>query len=258
MKLSTLFTAGALAVAMASPAIAAATDTMSDAQKKAIENVVHDYLVKNPEVLVEVSQVLQQKQQKNAQDQAKSAVFDNADALFNGTVTVVGNPTGKVTLVEFFDYQCIHCVKMAPALANLVKKNPDLRVIYKEFPIFGDSSVTASKAALAAGMQGKYVQMHDALLKAGKRLDDKTVMAKAKSVGLDMNKLKKDMDSKEVAAMLDANRELADKMHLQGTPAFVIASTPAGKFNTKSEPTFIPGGSSEDVLQGMIKKASMN
>ncbi len=258
MKLGTLFTAGALAVAMTSPAAVAATDTMSDAQKKAIENVVHDYLVKNPEVLVEVSQVLQQKQQKNAQDQAKSAVLDNANALFNGTVTVVGNPTGKVTLVEFFDYQCIHCVKMAPALANLVKKNPDLRVIYKEFPIFGDSSVTASKAALAAGMQGKYVQMHDALLKAGKRLDDKTVMAKAKSVGLDMGKLKKDMDSKEVAAMLDANRELADKMHLQGTPAFVIASTPAGKFNAKSEPTFIPGGSSEDVLQGMIKKASMN
>ena len=257
MKLGTLLTAGALAVAMVSPSAIAATDTMSDAQKKAIENVVHDYLVKNPEVLVEVSQVLQQKQQKNAQDQAKSAVLDNADALFNGTVTVVGNPTGKVTLVEFFDYQCIHCVKMAPALANLVKKNPDLRVIYKEFPIFGDSSITASKAALAAGMQGKYLQMHDALLKAGKRLNDKIVMAKAKSVGLNMDKLKKDMDSKEVAAMLDANRALADKMHLQGTPAFVIASTPAGKFNPKSEPTFIPGGSSEDVLQGMIKKATL-
>ena len=258
MKFGTLLTAGALVVAMASPTAMAATSTMTDAQKKDIEKVVHDYLVANPEVLVEVSQVLQQKQQKNAQEQAKSAVFDNADALFNGTVTVVGNPKGKVTLVEFFDYQCIHCVKMAPTLVELVKKNPDLRVIYKEFPIFGESSITASKAALAAGMQGKYLQMHDALLKIGKHMDDKTVMAKAASVGLNMEQLKKDMASKEVAAMLDANRELADKMHLQGTPAFVIASTPDGKFNPKSEPSFIPGGSSEDVLQGLIKKASMD
>ncbi len=255
MKLTHLLTAGALAFAMVSPA-AMAADTMSAEQQKDIEKVVHDYLVKNPEVLVEVSQALQQKQQQNVQQQAKSAIAANADELFNGKIAVVGNPKGNVTLVEFFDYQCIHCIKMAPTIANLIKKDSNLRVIYKEFPIFGKSSEVASKAALAAGLQGKYIQMHDALLKVGKRLDDKIVLATAKSIGLDMTKLKQDMESKEVTEQLEANRQLAEKMHLMGTPAFIVASTPEGQFNAKSEPTFVPGASTEEALQDLIKKAT--
>lgn len=255
MKITGLLTAGALAVAMASPAVMAA-DTMSPEQKKEVEKIVHDYLVSNPEVLVEASQALQAKQQQNVQQQAKSAIFENVDQLFGGDIAVAGNPKGSVTMVEFFDYQCIHCKKMGPTIASLIKKDSNLRVIYKEFPIFGKSSELASQAALAAGMQGKYMQMHDALLNVDKRLDDKLVMATAKSIGLDMAKLQKDMTSKKVTDLLDANRQLAEKMHLMGTPAFIIASTPAGKFNPKSDPTFIPGGASEDVLQDLIKKAS--
>ena len=260
MKLTSLLTAGALAVAMSSPVVMAAdkmtSDKMSPEQQKDIERVVHDYLVKNPEVLVEVSQALQQKQQQNVQQQAKTAIFENADQLFGGKLTVLGNPKGDVTMVEFFDYQCIHCVKMAPAIASLIKKDSNLRVIYKEFPIFGKSSEIASKAALAAAMQGKYIEMHDALLKAGKRLDDKLVMSTAKSIGLNMVQLKKDMESKAVTDLLDENRQLAEKMHLMGTPAFIVASTPEGHFNAKSDPTFIPGASTEEVLQDLIKKAS--
>ena len=255
MKIARLLTAGALAVAMASPVVMAA-DTMSPEQKKDIEKIVHDYLVSNPEVLVEASQALQAKQQQNVQQQAKAAIFENVDQLFGGNLAVVGNPKGSVTLVEFFDYQCIHCKKMAPTIAALIKKDSNLRVIYKEFPIFGKSSELASQAALAAGMQGKYVQMHDALLNVDKHLDDKMVMDAAKSIGLDMTKLKKDMDSKAVAELLDANRQLAEKMHLMGTPAFIVAATPAGKFNPKSDPTFIPGAASEEALQDLIKKAS--
>ena len=105
-------------------------------------------------------------------------------------------------------------------------------------------------------MQGKYQQMHDALLNIDKRLDNKLVMDTAKSIGLNMPKLQKDMDSKTVTEMLDANRQLAEKMHLMGTPAFVVAATPAGKFNPKSDPAFIPGAASEDVLQDLIKKAT--
>lgn len=253
MKMTNLLTAGALAFAMASPVIA---NTMNAEQQKDMEKVVHDYLVKNPEVLVEVSQALQQKQQQNAQQQAKSAIYANADELFNGKIAVVGNPKGNVTLVEFFDYQCIHCIKMAPTIANLIKKDSNLRVIYKEFPIFGKSSEVASRAALAAGLQGKYIQMHDALLKVGKRLDDKIVLATAKSIGLDVPKLQKDMESKEITDQLDANRQLAEKMHLMGTPAFIVASTPEGQFNAKSDPAFIPGASTEEALQDLIKKAT--
>lgn len=262
MKFTNIVTVGALAASLISPAIMAAdantSAPMSDAQKKEIEKVVHDYLVANPEVLLEASQALQQKQQQNMQQQAQSAIKDNAAQLFQGNTTTIGNPKGAVTLVEFFDYQCIHCKKMSSKIENLVKKDSDLKVIYKEFPIFGKSSEMASRAALAAGMQGKYEAMHDALIKIEKRLDDQIVMNTAKSLGLDLKKLKTDMNSKEVTEILDSNRQLAEKLHLMGTPAFIIASTPGGQFKVGTEPSFIPGAASEKTLQELIKKAAGN
>ncbi|MCP0914192.1 MULTISPECIES: DsbA family protein [Legionella] len=253
MKLTSILTAGALAAVIASPVSAA--ETMSAEQKKEIEQIIHDYLVNNPEVLVEASQALQQKQQQSMQEQAKGAIIENAEQLFNEKLAIAGNPKGNVTLVEFFDYQCIHCKKMKPIISALIKKDANLRVIYKEFPIFGKSSELASQVALAAAMQGKYQQMHDALLDLNKRLDETIIMDAAKSVGLDLEKLKKDMESKQVMDALNANRELAEKMHLMGTPAFIIAATPGGQFKKDSEPAFIPGAASEETLQDLIKKA---
>lgn len=259
MKLINFLTAGALASSLVSTAVMAEDAApMPDAQKKEIEKVVHDYLISNPEVLLEASQALQQKQQQNMQQQAQSAIQENADNLFQGKLTTVGNAKGNVTIVEFFDYQCIHCKKMSPTMDSLVKKDSDLRVIYKEFPIFGKTSETASRAALAAGMQGKYDKMHEALMKLDKKIDEKSVMDAAQSVGLDMKKLKKDMDSKEVTDVLTANRELAEKLHLMGTPAFIVGSTPNGQFKAGSEPTFIPGAASEESLKELIKKAAGN
>lgn len=261
MKFKNLLTVGAIATSLVSHAVMAADaapSTMNDVQKKEVEKVVHDYLVSNPEVLLEASQALQQKQQQNMQQQAQSAIQENAADLFQGKLTTVGNPKGNVTLVEFFDYQCIHCKKMAPIMDGLVKKDSDVRIIYKEFPIFGKSSEMASKVALAAGMQGKYKEMHDALLKIEKRLDDKLVMDAAKSLGLNMAKLKTDMNSKEVTDVLDANRKLAERLHLMGTPAFIVASTPAGTFKKGTEPSFVPGAATEESLQELIKKAAGN
>ena len=255
MKLTNLLTAGSLAAMMISPAVMAA-DSMTPEQQKAIEKVVHDYLVSHPEVLVEASQALQQKQQQDMQQQAKGAIVDNAAQLFKSSLAVAGNPKGNVTVVEFFDYQCIHCKKMEPVISELLKKDTNLRVIYKEFPIFGEGSEIASKAALAAAMQGKYLPLHVALLNVQKRLDEKVVMETAKSVGLDMVKLQKDMKSDAVKEALVSNRELAEKMHLMGTPAFVVAATPAGEFSAKFDPAFIPGAASVEVLQDLIKKAS--
>jgi len=139
VKITSLLTAGALAVVMASPAVVAA-DQMAPEQQKEIEKIVHDYLVSNPEVLVEVSQALQQKQQQNAQQQAKAGILENATQLFSGTLAVAGNPKGNVTMVEFFDYQCIHCKKMAPVINELIKKDNNLTdsIIYNTVysPIF--------------------------------------------------------------------------------------------------------------------------
>lgn len=256
MKKLNVIAAALIAVTSASPALFAAEQPMSADQKKQIEQVVHDYLVSNPEVLIEVSQVLQQKQQKTMVDQATTAIGQNAEQLFMAGTTVAGNPKGSVTLVEFFDYQCGHCKEMKPVIDELLKADKNLRVIYKEFPIFGKTSELASRAALAAAMQGKYDAMHQALLKMSKRMDDAVVMQAAKTAGLDVTKLKKDMDSKEVTDVLAANRVLAEKLHLMGTPAFIIASTPGGKFKTGSTPSFVPGAASLQTLQDMIKKAA--
>lgn len=235
---------------------AVAQKTVSqEQQQKQMEQVIHDYLVNHPEVLVEASQALQQKQQQEMQTKAQSAIVEQAGPLLQGDLTVAGNPKGDVTLVEFFDYQCIHCKKMKPVVASLVEKNKNLRVVYKEFPIFGKTSEYASQAAIGAAKQGKYAAMQDALLKFEKPLDEAMVMDAAKSVGLNIDQLKKDMDSKEVKDELAANRALAEKIHLMGTPAFIIAYTPMGKFDTKTKPSFLPGGASETTMQDMINQA---
>lgn len=256
MKAAKLITAGALAMAMVSPTLFAEDAPMTDTQKKQMGQVIHDYLVQNPEVLVEVSQVLQQKQQKAMQESAMTAITQNAAEIFTGNIAVAGNPKGKVTLVEFFDYQCGHCKQMKPVLDELIKADSNLRVIYMEFPIFGKTSEFASKAALAAAMQGKYDAMHQALLKMDKHLDDKMVMDAAKSAGLNLTKLKADMDSKKVNDILVANRKLAEKLHLMGTPAFIIGATPDGKYKEGSTPAFVPGAASQKTLQDLIKNAS--
>lgn len=255
VKLKSFITAAALMGAMIAPQ-AMAADAVDATQKKEIEKIIHDYIVSNPEVLVEASQALQQKQQQTMAQQAKAAIQENASKLFADSMTVTGNPKGNVTIVEFFDYQCGHCKKMAPVMGELIKGDDKLRVIYKEFPIFGKSSETASKAALAAAMQGKYKQMHEALMQQQGRLSDDDINKIAKNIGLNMDKFKKDMDSKEVKDALNANRELAEKLRLMGTPAFIIATTPAGQFKTGSEPTFIPGAASQQALQDLIKKAA--
>lgn len=253
VKLKRFLTVSAMAATLISPMVMA--DSFTPDQKKEMEKIIHDYLVSNPEVLIEASQSLQQKQQQSMQEQAKSAISENASLLFNEKLAVAGNPKGNVTLVEFFDYQCIHCKKMQPIVSSLVKKDSNLRVIYKELPIFGKTSELASQVALAAAMQGKYQEIHDAFLNLEKRLDESLIMDTAKSVGLDMEKLKTDMDSATVTNALDENRKLAEKMHLMGTPAFIIASTPNGQFKADSEPSFVPGAASEEALQEMIQKA---
>jgi len=257
VKLTSFLTAGALVFGMSS-SVVKAEDVVKDVnplQKKQFEKIIHDYLVENPEVLIEASQVLQKRQQDAMQKDSKSAIAQHAAELAIGDLAVAGNKDGDVTLVEFFDYQCIHCKKMGPVVESLVAKNKDLRVIYKEFPIFGKESDLASKVAMAAAMQGKYINVQHALLKSEGRLNEKMIMDIAKEAGLDMAKLKVDMQSKQVLDTLKQNRELAEKIHIMGTPAFVVLSTPKGKLKPGAEAAFIPGGASENSLQELINKA---
>ena len=234
--------------------------TFSKDQTTQIETIVHDYLIAHPEILIQMSQELQQQQYQQMQQKAMSVIKDNSAQIFgaNGT-QIAGNPNGTVTLVEFFDYQCVHCANVHKdhVVENLIKANPDLRVVYKEFPIFGEGSVYASKAALAAAMQGKYLAMHDAIFATGKiegNLKPADVDAAAKKAGVNVAKMKKDMQLPQIKADLDADYKLAQALGLPGTPGFIVAPTPKTG-NSAGKVAYIPGLASMDNLQQAINAA---
>jgi protein-disulfide isomerase len=227
--------AALLAAVLAFSLPAAASDSFTDAQKKEIGEVVRDYLLKNPEILLEVSQELDRRQKEAEASQRGQALAENADALFRHPGDfVAGNPKGDVTLVEFFDYNCGWCKKGFPEVLSLIEKDKNLRVVMKEFPIFGGDSDYAAQAALAANKQGKYWELHTALLGHEGKVTKEIVDETAKAHGLDMDKLKADMESPEVLKILADNRALAQALAINGTPAFII--------DDQITPGYLPAG----------------
>jgi protein-disulfide isomerase len=228
-----------------------AASNFSPDQVKQIQQIVHDYLISNPQVLVEASQALQKQNEQQEQQFAQTAIQQNVQTLFNDPASpVAGNVNGTVTLVEFFDYQCGHCKEMNSIVEKAVKDNANLRLVFKELPIFGDDSQFAAKAALASVKQGKYLAYHNALLAADNPLNKDKVFAVAKSVGLNVVQLKKDMDSPAIQAQLRANFKLAQALRLIGTPTFVVGNKALNQFR------YIPGATSAENLQGMINDLS--
>jgi len=230
------------------------TNFTSD-QVKQIQQITRDYLIKNPDVLVAASQTLQQQEAQKQMIQGKEGIKANIAALINPPgALIAGNPQGSITLVEFFDYQCAHCKEMSASIDSLIKANPNLRIVFKDFPIFGQSSVLAAAAAFAANQQGKYYAFHQALLNSDGPLTEDKVYAIAQKLGLDVNRLKSDMSSNQKAIndMLAANFSLVKALGLVGTPAFIAAKTNATK---NSDIEFFPGALPQDKLQDMITKA---
>lgn len=231
-------------------ATAAATE-FNPGQVQQIQQVVHDYLLQNPQLMVQIFQKLQTQQQADMQQHAIKAIQANAATIFNDANSpVAGNAKGTVTLVEFFDYQCPHCKEMATVISGLVNQDKNLKVVFKEFPIF-PGSMYAAQAALAAQLQGKYWPFHNALMAANNPLQKNDVLAAASKVGLDVTQLEKDIGSATIQSELQQNEQLADKLGLAGTPAFIIQSN-----NDKTKTFFVPGQVGASDLQQLIKKAS--
>ncbi len=230
-------------------------------QKKQIQEVVRDYLVQNPDVIIQALQVYQQKQMDQAKQTMKKTQDNSpqyADALFHQTSDpVAGNPSGKITVVEFFDYQCPHCVEMTPVIDKLLKDNSDVKIVYKEFPIRGPVSDVASRAALAAQLQGKYMPLHQALMTSKvEPLTEDLIYNLAQSVGLDVAKLKADMKSDAVNKAIKANYKLAQQLQLMGTPAFFIAKSDVSAKTPSAAIVFIPGQVDSTQMGEAIKQIS--
>jgi protein-disulfide isomerase len=195
----------------------------SDNQRKEMEAIIKDYLLANPDLLREMGQLLEQKEKLAEDQQRKGALVSNADQIFrDGTDFVVGNPNGKVTMVEFFDYNCGWCKRGFPEVLSLIEEDKDLKLVMKEFPIFGGDSDYAAQAAIAANKQGKYWVLHVALMSHEGKITKEIVDELAAAQGLDMVQLKKDMESPETAGILERNRTLAQSLAINGTPAFII------------------------------------
>ncbi len=200
-----------------------------------------------------VMTAFQQDMQVKEQQRARKLILANHQAIFTSKSPVVGNKNANVTLVEFFDYQCVHCRHMAPIIAQLKKQDPKLRIVYKEFPIFGQDSVFSSAAALASRHQGKYEAFHNALLSSPKKLDEKEVLSLAKQVGLNVVQLQKDMKSPAVMSEIKANQALAQTLGIVGTPSFIIGDKRLSKKD--AYPTFfVPGAVDGSVLKSMIEQ----
>lgn len=208
------------------PATALAEDSFNDKQRAEIGQVVRQYLLDNPEILLEVSKELEIRQKAEEDKKREGALAANADAVFNSPHDLVaGNPKGDVTMVEFFDYNCGWCKKGLPEVMSLIENDKNLRLVMKEFPIFGGDSDYAAQAALASNAQGKYWEFHVALLSHEGKLTRETIDEIATAQGLDLDKLKSDMQSPKIAEIIAANQKLAQDLNITGTPAFIIDRT---------------------------------
>ena len=192
-------------------------------QRQAIEGIIRDYLTKNPEVIIDALEAAKEKLSKDAHDKAGAALASRRQEIFQDPATPVGgNPKGDVSLVEFFDYRCPYCKQVEPSLEALLGQDPQLRFVYKEMPVLGPVSTIAARVALAARSQGKYDAFHRAMMGTKGQIDEATVFKVAGSVGLNIDRVKRDMNAPEVDRALKANLELADALDIRGTPGFVI------------------------------------
>jgi len=205
----------------------AAADSFSDTQRSDIESIIKNYLVSHPEVVEEAMTELSKRQAAAETQKHEASISQNSDAIFNSPRQVVlGNKDGDVTFVEFFDYNCGYCKRAMTDMLDLMKADPKLKVVLKEFPVLSQGSVEAAQVAVAVRMQDptgkKYLDFHQKLLGGRGQADKAHALAAAKEASLDVARIEKDIASPEVRATIEENFKLAETMGMNGTPSYVI------------------------------------
>ena len=212
-------------VLMAPLAAAAHSERGGVADRERLGEAIRDYLLKNPEIVEQALRVLRAKRQAEMKRRAEAAIAENGEVLRAHPMSPVsGNPQGDVTVVEFFDYRCGYCKRALPAMTALLEEDPNVRVVWKEFPILGPVSEFAARAAMAADRQGRYYPLHLALMQEPE-LTERKVLEIAHKTGLDTARLQQDMKDPAIRGYIDETRRLAQEIGISGTPAFVVGDT---------------------------------
>ncbi len=225
-------------------AATAAEDGLSAKQKEEVEQVIESYLLENPDVIMQALEILRTRQKMAEEERLQSVLTSRADEIFrNEKDPQTGAVDGDVVFVEFFDYQCPYCKRVMSTVFDIIKADGKVRMVFKEFPILGSTSIFAAKAALASARQGKYLEFHRVLMEAPGRLTNDIILSIARNIGIDTDRLKKDMNDPEIAEIIQRNYDLADALGINGTPAFVIGKT------------LVPGLVSRSELERLISEA---
>jgi protein-disulfide isomerase len=161
-----------------------------------------------------------------AAEDAITPVATTPQLYYPAINTIMGNPQGKITVVEFFDYRCRYCRLIFPSLQELIRTNSQVRVVLREDPILGDTSVFAARAVLAAAQQDKYQAFHNALMRVTRPMDQDNIMKLARSIGINTQQLTQDMTNNKIDQQLDTNGALAQGLNISAIPTFVVAVTP--------------------------------
>lgn len=226
---------------------ASAEDGLSGQQKSEVEALIETYIQENPDVILKALEK-HYAEQKSAEKAQQSEALAQARVLFaeDEGYPRTGNPDGDVLFVEFFDYQCGYCKRVFPTVMDVADEDDGLNMVFVEFPILSPVSRFAAKAALAAKEQGKYMPVHVALMENRGRLTEDRVLEIAADQGLDMDRLKTDMESDAIAQHIARNRQMAQALGISGTPAFVVGET------------LVPGAVSKDKLLKLIAQTRKN
>lgn len=201
------------------------TKSASAPSQDLTDTVIERYIRAHPEVIEQSLQGLLAKREAELKEHHKAALATRQNELLHDPASPVsGNLKGEITLVEFYDYRCGFCKKAASAVTELQKVDPRVRVVYKDFPILGEPSELAAKAALASQSQGKHQVFHEALLASHADMSKEAILKIAANVGLDAKRLDADMADPKWQAVIDKNRALARDLGISGTPGFIVGN----------------------------------
>jgi protein-disulfide isomerase len=223
----------ALAVAVAAPALPAAAQELTPEE---VKRLALEAILENPEIVMEAVEILREREEAAQAEATRAAIGDmRLNLEEDPNAPVLGNPEGDVTVVEFFDYNCPYCKQASAEVKALLDGDPSVRLVHREWPILGEGSLFAARAALAAREQGKYEDFHWALMAERSRKDEAAVLRIAAEVGLDVEKLKADMEGQAVADHIAQSNDMAKALGFTGTPSFVIGEEAVFGFVPKDD-----------------------